>query len=186
MTRDLTDKEAGYFTDLIDNWPEELVIKLGSLIEKLEIDHARSKLSNNPIVVVMAIIHSLVIEAKRCGLDHDLILQAIDCHPYWQTTGIPMGWGYDIEFVKNNTKPLFSIEVDESGDNIILSDQVKQKMTEDPELREVMSKAIEDMRNSIQAVKDGRYKTIDEAMAALGHEMEKIEEENDDDTPKGN
>lgn len=57
---------------------------------------------------------------------------------------------------------------------IVLSPQAQAKIDSDPKLKEAFKGLSATMRQAMQSVKDGKYKTFDEALAVLGIEAEKI------------
>lgn len=51
--------------------------------------------------------------------------------------------------------------------DIVLSKQVKDTMAEDPELAAALRELFANMRQAMQSVKEGRYKSLDDAMEAI-------------------
>lgn len=56
-----------------------------------------------------------------------------------------------------------------------ISPQVRARMADDPELAEAMREMFASIKNAMQGVKDGRYKSFADAMEAItGHRPERI------------
>lgn len=51
--------------------------------------------------------------------------------------------------------------------DIVLSKQVKEAMAKDPELAAALRELFANMRQAMQSVKEGRYKSLDDAMEAI-------------------
>jgi hypothetical protein len=58
---------------------------------------------------------------------------------------------------------------------IELSDQVREQMESDPKMAEFIRQFSADYRQAQQAVHDGKYETVEEALAAVGLEVDEVD-----------
>lgn len=103
--------------------------------------------SLNPVVLPMAVMHCAVHFCQQAGLNKKDAIQMLDAHPNWDMPRV--------EFTEH----------------------VKEQIGEDPDLGSFMHKFQIDAKNAMQAVKDGRHKSFEDAMTALGYEMDQVENE---------
>lgn len=93
--------------------------------------------SLNPMVLPMAVMHCAVHFCQQAGMGKKDAIQMLDAHPNWD---IPR-----VEF----------------------SEHVKEQIDGDSDLGSFMHKFQVDAKNAMQAVKDGRHKSFEDAMIAF-------------------
>jgi hypothetical protein len=70
---------------------------------------------------------------------------------------------------------------DDNEPKVVITPTMQAQMDADPEMAGAVREALAQIRQGMQAVKDGRYKDIEEAMSAVGIEARPIDDDQFDD-----